>query len=54
LADVEHELADTDLYTDAKKEALKMLLDRQAKTKKAIADKEAEWLEIQTQIEAMS
>ena len=31
-----------------------MLLDRQAKTKKAIADKEAEWLEIQTQIEAMS
>ncbi len=54
LADVEHELADTDLYTDAKKEALKMLLDRQAKTKKAIAEKEAEWLEIQTQIEAMS
>ena len=54
LADVEHELADTDLYTDAKKEALKMLLDRQAKTKKAIAVKEAEWLEIQTQIEAMS
>lgn len=54
LADVEHELADTDLYTDAKKEALKMLLDRQVKTKKAIADKEAEWLEIQTQIEAMS
>jgi len=54
LADVEHELADTDLYTDAKKEALKMLLDRQAKTKKEIADKEAEWLEIQTQIEAMS
>tara|TARA_B110000503_G_scaffold138094_2_gene223588 strand:+ start:321 stop:2228 length:1908 start_codon:yes stop_codon:yes gene_type:complete len=54
LADVEHELADTDLYTDAKREALKMLLDRQAKTKKAIADKEAEWLEIQTQIEAMS
>jgi len=54
LADVEHELADTDLYTDAKKEALKMLLDRQAKTKKAIADKEAEWLEIQAQIEAMS
>ena len=54
LADVEHELADTDLYTDEKKEALKMLLDRQAKTKKAIADKEAEWLEIQTQIEAMS
>ena len=54
LADVEHELADTDLYTDAKREALKMLLDRQAKTKKEIADKEAEWLEIQTQIEAMS
>ena len=54
LADVEHELADTDLYTDAKREALKMLLDRQAKTKKAIADKEAEWLEIQMQIEAMS
>ena len=54
LADVEHELADTDLYTDAKREALKMLLDRQAKTKKEIADKEAEWLEIQMQIEAMS
>ena len=50
---IETALGDTDLYSDARKDELKQLLQRQAEHKRQLDDTEAEWLEQQEALEAL-
>ncbi len=50
---IETALADTGLYTDARKEELKQLLQRQTEHKRQLEDTEADWLEQQETLEAL-
>ena len=52
LKQVESQLADTDLYTDERKEELTELIHRQAELKKALEALEENWLELNEELEA--
>ena len=53
LESLETQLADTDLYTDQRKDDLKALLNQQAEAKSALEGIELEWFETQEQLEAL-
>jgi ATP-binding cassette subfamily F protein 3 len=53
LESLETQLADTDLYTDQRKDELKALLNQQAEAKSKLEGIELEWFETQEQLEAL-
>ncbi|MBR9828437.1 MAG: ATP-binding cassette domain-containing protein [Oceanospirillales bacterium] len=53
LDGIESSLSDTDLYSDARKDELKQLLQRQTELTRQLADSEAQWLEQQEALEAL-
>ncbi|MTI64349.1 ATP-binding cassette domain-containing protein [Methylophaga sp.] len=52
LTDLETQLADTALYTDAAKDKLKTMLQQQAELKAALEQTESDWLEASEQLES--
>jgi len=53
LANIENQLADTELYNAENKEKLTALLAQQVDVKKALDDVETEWMTAQEKLEAM-
>ncbi|MBL6986065.1 MAG: ATP-binding cassette domain-containing protein [Methylobacter sp.] len=49
---LEHQLADPDIYAESAKEQLKKLMERKVKIDKALDDAEAAWMEAEEKIEA--
>lgn len=54
LAAVEHKLADSDIYSQSRKNEMNECLKAQAKAKSALEECEMEWLDIQEQLEQIS
>ena len=52
LSELENELADNSLYTDAAKDKLKNLLQKQAELKSALEQAEMDWMDASEQLEA--
>jgi ATP-binding cassette subfamily F protein 3 len=52
LSELENELADNSLYTDAAKDKLKNLLQKQAELKNALEQAEMDWMDASEQLEA--
>ncbi|WP_250655699.1 ATP-binding cassette domain-containing protein [Alkalimarinus coralli] len=53
LEEIETQLADPDIYTDAQKDRLKQLLQQQAENKTELESVELSWCELSEQIEAL-
>ena len=53
LANIENQLADTELYNAENKEKLTALLAQQVDVKKALDDVEMEWMTAQEELEEM-
>ena len=53
LAEIENQLADSELYSAENKEKLTALLAQQVEVKKALEEVEMDWLAAQEELEAM-